>query len=39
MKLFDEYTYIPFIKSKNYIDNILPSNEYEKIHFDFENRI
>ncbi|MFL2600287.1 MAG: hypothetical protein ACJ0P1_07035 [Flavobacteriaceae bacterium] len=39
MKLFDEYTYIPFIKSKNYIDNILPSNEYEKIYFDFEKCI
>ena len=39
MKLFDEYTYIPFIESKNYIDDILPSNEYQKIYYDFEKCI
>ena len=39
MKLFQESTYIPFTKSTNYIDNLLSSNEYEKIYIDFEKCI
>ncbi len=39
MKLFQESTYIPFINSTNYIDNLLSSNEYEKIYIDFEECI
>jgi len=39
MKLFNEYTYIPYVKSGKYIDNILSSKQYREIYPDFEKSI
>jgi len=39
MKLFNEYTYIPYVKSEKYIDNILSSKQYREIYPDFEKSI